>query len=85
LHAVDELTVEVADLGGEPPLAEIIVVGRRRLVAGQIEDADVDRGDDDARLLARGESIDFDRDAQRYWDAAASVNSCRAQACVLCD
>src|SRR5262249_5802805 len=43
LHAVDELTVEVADLGGEPALAEVIVVGRRRLVAGQIEDADVDR------------------------------------------
>src|SRR5262249_38924797 len=65
LHAVDELTVEVADLGGEPALAEVIVVGRRRLVAGQIEDADVDRGDDDARLFAGVESIDFDGDAQR--------------------
>ena len=52
LHAVDELAVEVADLGGEPALAEIVVVGRRRLVVGQVEDADVDRGDDDARLLA---------------------------------
>src|SRR5262249_43642080 len=30
LHAVDELTVEVADLGGEPALAEVIIVGRRR-------------------------------------------------------
>src|SRR5262249_696024 len=65
LHSVDELTVEVADVGGEPALAEIIVVGRRRLVAGQIEDPDVDRGDDDVRLLARVESPDFDRDAQR--------------------
>ena len=40
LHAVDELTVEVADVGGGPALAEVIVVRRRRLVAGQIEDAD---------------------------------------------
>jgi hypothetical protein len=63
LHAVDELTVEVADLGGEPALSEVIVVGRRRLVAGQVENADVDRGDDDARLIAGVESIDFDRDA----------------------
>ena len=65
LHAVDELTVEVADLGGEPALAEIIIVGRRRLVAGQVENADVDRGDDDVRLLAGVESLDFGRDAQR--------------------
>ena len=52
LHAVDQLPVDVADFGGEPPLAEIIFVGRRRLVVGQVEDADVDGGDDDARLLA---------------------------------
>ena len=65
LHAVDELAVEVADVGGEPALAEIVVVGRRRLVAGQVEDADIDRGDDDARLLAGGEPADLDRNAQR--------------------
>ena len=53
LHAVDQLAVEIADLGGEPALAEIVVVGRRRLVVGEVEDADIDRGDDDARLLAR--------------------------------
>ena len=65
LHAVDELAVEVADFGGEPTLAEIIVVGRRRLVAGQVEDADIDRGNDDTRLLARVEAPDLQRDAQR--------------------
>src|SRR5262249_20272517 len=64
-HAVDELTVEVANVGGEPTLAEVVVVGRRRPVAGQVQDADIDRGDDDARLLARVEPPDFDRDAQR--------------------
>ena len=53
LHAVDQLAVEIADFGGEPALAEIIVVGRRRLVIGEIEDADIDRGDHDAGLFAR--------------------------------
>ena len=52
LHAVDELAVEIADIGGEPALAEIVIVGRGRLVVGQIEDADIDRGDDEARLFA---------------------------------
>ena len=65
LHAVDELAVEVANVGGEPALPEIEVVGRRRLVVGEIEDADVDRGDHDAGLLAGGEPVDLDRDAQR--------------------
>ena len=54
LHAVDQLAVEVADFGGEPALAEIIVVRRRRLVVGEVENADIDRGDHDARLLAGG-------------------------------
>ena len=70
LHAVDELAVEVAELGGEPALAEIVVVRRRRLVVGEIEDADVDGGDDDARLLAGGKPADLDRDAQRACRAA---------------
>src|SRR5262249_56523420 len=65
LHAVDELTVEVADVGGEPALAEGIVVWCRRLVAGQIEDAAGDRGDDDARLLTGVEAIHLYRAAQR--------------------
>ena len=59
LHAVDELAVEIAELGGEPALAEIVVVRRRRLVVGEIEDADVDGGDDDARLLAGGKPADL--------------------------
>ena len=65
LHAVDQLAIKVADLGGELALAEIIVVGRRRLVVGQVEDADIDRGHHHARLLAGGEPADLDRDAQR--------------------
>ncbi len=64
LHAVDQLAVEIADLGRELALAEIIVVRRRRLVVGEIENADIDGGDDDARLLA-GEPVDLDRHAQR--------------------
>ena len=65
LHAVDELAVEVAQFGAEPALAEIIVVRRRRLVVGEVEDADIDRGDDDARVLAGGEPADLHRNAQR--------------------
>ena len=54
LHAVDQLAVEVADFGGEPALAEVVVVRRRRLVVGEVEDADIDGGNHDARLLAGG-------------------------------
>ena len=53
LHAVDQFAVEIADLRRERALAEIIIVGRRRLVVGEIENADIDGGNDDARLLAR--------------------------------
>ena len=49
LHAVDQIAVEVAELGRERALPEIIVVRRRRLVVGQIEDADIDRSDRNAR------------------------------------
>ena len=63
LHAIDELAIEVAEFGREPALAEIVVVGRRRLVVGQIEDADIDGGDYDARLLAGGKAVDLDRNA----------------------
>ena len=52
LHAVDELAVKVADLGGELALAEIIVVRCGRLIAGKVEDADIDGRDHDARLIA---------------------------------
>ena len=64
LHAVDQLAVEVADLGGKRLLAEIVIVRRRRLVVGQIEDADIDRGDDDARLFAGGKPGNLDRYVQ---------------------
>ena len=65
LHAVDQLPVEVADIGGEPALTEIIVVRRWRLVIGQVENADIDRGNDDPCFLAGGEAADLHRDAQR--------------------
>ena len=70
LHAVDELAVEIAEFSGKAPLAEIVVVRRRRLVVGEIEDADVDGGNDDARLLAGGKPADLDRDAQARCRAA---------------
>ena len=69
LHAVDELAVKVAHLGGELALAEIIFVGRRRLVAGEIENADIDGGDDDARLLAGRQVGELYRHAKRRFGA----------------
>src|SRR5262249_12264059 len=54
-HAVDQAAVEVADLAAEPPLAVEPGLGFGRLEARQIEDADVDRGERDARLFAHGE------------------------------
>ena len=65
LHAVDQVAVEIADLGGKRFLTEIVVVGRRRLVVGQIENADIDGGDHDARLFAGGEPGDLDRNVER--------------------
>ena len=52
LHAVDQLPVEVADFRGHAALAEIIIVRRRRLVIGQVENADIDRGNDDLGVFA---------------------------------
>ena len=65
LHAVDQLPVEVADLGRQAALAEIVVIGRGRLVVGQVENADVDGSDDDLGILAGIEPAEFDRDLQR--------------------
>jgi hypothetical protein len=73
LHTVDQLAVEVADLGRERLLAEIVIVRRRRLVVGQIEDADIDGGDDDACLLAGGEAPNLDR----YVQARVRSDQCR--------
>ena len=55
-HAVDQAAVEVADLGAEPALAEEPAFGLGRLEARQVEDADVDGGNRDARLLAGGQA-----------------------------
>ena len=65
LHAVDQLAVEVAHFGGEAALAEIEIVRRRRLVVGEIEDADIDGGDDDLGVLAGIETADLHRNLQR--------------------
>ena len=53
LHAVDEQAVEIADLDAELALAEIPVVRRGRLEVGEVEDAEVDRGDRDEGFRAR--------------------------------
>ena len=65
LHAVDQLPVEVADFRGHAALAEIVVVRRRRLVVGQIENADVDGGNDDLGVLAGIEAAELDGNLQR--------------------
>ena len=61
LHAVDEVAVEIAQLRRELLLAEEIVVGIRRLVAGQVEDADIDRRDRDVASSPGVEPGDLDR------------------------
>ena len=45
-------------------LAEIVVVRRRRLVVGQIENADIDRGNDDLGVLAGVKPAELDRQLQ---------------------
>ena len=81
LHAVDQLPIEVADFRGQAALAEIIVVRRRRLVIGQIENADIDRGDDDLGVLAGIEPAELDRNLQRAARAApaaaATASTCK--------
>ncbi len=72
LHAVDQVAIEIADVGRQRALAEIIVVGRRRLVVGQIEDADIDRGNHDPRLFAGGEPVDLDWNVQASYSAATA-------------
>ena len=52
LHAVDQLSVKVSDFRRHTTLTEIVVVGRGRLVVGEIEDADVNRGNDDLGVFA---------------------------------
>ena len=88
LHAVDQLPVEVADFRGQAALAEIIVVRRRRLVIGQIENADIDRGNDDLGVLAGIEPAELDRNLQRGVRAApapAATDSTLQRARLLVD
>ena len=82
LHAVDQLPIEVADFRGHAALAEIVIVRRRRLVIGQIENADIDRGDDDLGVLAGIEPAELDRNLQRgVRDAPAPAAKAPPAAC----
>ena len=78
LHAVDQLPVEVADLRGHAALAEIVIVRRRRLVIGQVENADIDGGDDDLGVLAGIEPAELDRNLQRACPAAPAAAATRS-------
>jgi hypothetical protein len=67
------LPINISDLSSEPPLAEIVIVGRRRLVIGEIENADIDGGHDDMRLLAGRKT----RELYRYADRGIGPQRCR--------
>ena len=87
LHAVDQLAVEIADFRRERALAEIVVVRRRRLVVGEIEDADIDRGDRRSRasspaaspsILTGTRSVVFGRNSAGSFRSSASVFAARS-------
>ena len=65
LHPVDQLAVKIAQLRAHAALPEIIIVGCRRFVIGEIQDADIDSGDDDLGIFARIEAGDFHRQLHR--------------------
>ena len=65
LHAVDQVAVEIADLGRKLLLAEEVVGGIRGLIPRQVEDADIDGRDRDPRLLAGLQPRHLDRQGQR--------------------
>src|SRR5262249_36912163 len=65
LHAVDQLAVKVSDLGRQLALPEEVILGRGRVVIGEVEDADIHRRRHDPRYIARGESGNLDRHAER--------------------
>ena len=46
-------------------MPKVIVIRRRRLVVREVENADIDRRNDNARLLARGQAGKLDRHAKR--------------------
>ena len=61
MHAVDQPAIEIAQLGAELRLRVEPLLWPRRLVARQIEDADVDRGNRDVGLLVGPEPVELDR------------------------
>ena len=63
-HAVNKPAVEIANLGGEPAAAIEPFLRRGRRKAGHGEDAHIDRGDNEMRLLARLEPGETDRDIE---------------------
>ena len=65
LHAVDQHAPEVANLDRQFALPEEIGARVRRLEPGQIEDADIDRGDGHPRLFARRKAGDVNRQRHR--------------------
>ncbi len=64
-RAVDQATVEVADFEAELALAVIPVVRRRRLVARQVENADIDRCDRHVGVLVGACARHLHADVQR--------------------
>ena len=53
LRRVDQLAVEIAELDAELALAEIPAIGIGHLEVGEVENAEIDRGDGHIGLLAR--------------------------------
>ena len=66
LHAVDQHAIDVAQFRGEPLLVEVVVLGRRRIVARQVQDADVDSRNRDEGLLVGGQIVELDRNVRRW-------------------
>ena len=64
LHAVDQHAVDVAQFGRQPLLVEVIVLRCGRIVAGEIEDADIDGGNRDEGLFAGGQIADLHGNGQ---------------------
>ena len=67
LHAVDQQAIDIAKLGRQPLLVIVIFLRRRRIVACQVENADIDGGNRDIGFLAGGQAVDL----HRHFEAAA--------------
>ncbi len=68
LHAVDKRAIEIAHVACKTPLTEIMVIGRGRLVVGQVENTHIDCGDHDACVAATDT-------AHRYRNVPARVRA----------